>query len=280
MGFGLDAYVCMGTAVSASNTSPVETDEEGEEESAHTWVMTFNGAYSEQNVTFWESLTGARFPLPHLDPSNKKSKPHHFRTLTCVFNHEGLWACKQRRCDVVGLRLDLGDPALWRPMAQPTLRATPHELTDVVLHPPTIDADLTADNIESRLKELIEDYRDEKGWATAWDAALAYTLQPALEAYEGDRLHGRPAGNDLFQSALKRMIPDGHCFKGFPLSVSLLDSNKIFQKLTETRLSKDVLDSHGDYIRFAIRVRVFPYPEDLVSTWVMIAVRYQPVSTL
>jgi hypothetical protein len=41
--------------------------------------------------------------------------------------------------------------------------------------------------------------------------------------------------------------------------------------------ASDVISSTGDYVRFALRVRVEAYPEDMVAVWVMLAVRFQPV---
>ena len=43
LGFGLDAYVCVGTKTKGS---------------AHAWVMTVS---PDDSITFWESLTGERY---------------------------------------------------------------------------------------------------------------------------------------------------------------------------------------------------------------------------
>ena len=109
LGFGLDAYVCVGTKAKGA---------------AHTWVMVIN---TDGLVTFWESLTGHRcdkliynficeccsdlvnqtsltffcvlFRYMHqtIDPNQPPSVPHvkpqyPYKTVGCVFNHECFFA--------------------------------------------------------------------------------------------------------------------------------------------------------------------------------------------
>ena len=39
----------------------------------------------------------------------------------------------------------------------------------------------------------------------------------------------------------------------------------------------DILGCHGDQVRLAVRVRVYPYPEDICAVWVMFAVKYRSI---
>ncbi|XP_075952752.1 centrosomal protein of 76 kDa isoform X2 [Anarhichas minor] len=75
LGFGLDAYVCVGTKAKAT---------------PHTWVLTRG---TDGSITFWESLTAHRYlhraidpDAPPLAPQPKPSSP--YRTVGCVFNHQ------------------------------------------------------------------------------------------------------------------------------------------------------------------------------------------------
>jgi centrosomal protein CEP76 len=54
IGFGLDAYVCLGTKVKSN--------------AAHAWVVTISHDF--QEVVFWESLTGNRYLHIAIDPDN------------------------------------------------------------------------------------------------------------------------------------------------------------------------------------------------------------------
>lgn len=53
--------------------------------------------------------------------------------------------------------------------------------------------------------------------ATVWDDHLSYLLSSALCAYELERCTGVSCGNEEFQDAVRRAVPDGHTFKGFPI---------------------------------------------------------------
>lgn len=53
--------------------------------------------------------------------------------------------------------------------------------------------------------------------ATVWDDHLSYLLSSALSAYELERCTGVSCGNEEFQDAVRRAVPDGHTFKGFPI---------------------------------------------------------------
>ena len=39
----------------------------------------------------------------------------------------------------------------------------------------------------------------------------------------------------------------------------------------------DIIGCRGDHVRHAVRVKVYPYPEDVCAVWVMFAVKYQSV---
>ena len=116
------------------------------------------------------------------------------------------------------------------------------------------------------------------GKSALFDDDLAYLLQPALAAYEMERITGYSFGNDDFQSSVKNAVPEKHCFKGFPTCFSHRDAAKIMVALESNNTGADILQSEGDDVKFALRVKVYSYPEDVCAVWVMIAVRYCPRS--
>ena len=78
LGYGLDAYMCVGT---------IDDDSGGEKD--HTWVMTRSGGNSNLKVTFWESLTGQRY-----EHSDNEERIYPYRRIGCVFNHTHFYANK------------------------------------------------------------------------------------------------------------------------------------------------------------------------------------------
>ena len=98
LGFGLDAYVVVGT----------------NSEGSHAWVMTRQppNAQGKQHVDFWESLTGTK--LASDDP-----RVHRFyRTVGCVFSNKAFFANIQADDRVVNTEWDLEDQYLWKAMSQ------------------------------------------------------------------------------------------------------------------------------------------------------------------
>ena len=39
----------------------------------------------------------------------------------------------------------------------------------------------------------------------------------------------------------------------------------------------DIIGCRGDHVRHALRVKFYPYPEDVCAVWVMFAVKYRSV---
>ena len=39
----------------------------------------------------------------------------------------------------------------------------------------------------------------------------------------------------------------------------------------------DIIGCRGDCVRHAVRVKLYPYPEDVCAVWVMFAVKYHSV---
>lgn len=63
---------------------------------------------------------------------------------------------------------------------------------------------------------------------TQWDEGLSYLLGPALSSYELERREGRSLGVEEFQESIRRYVPEGSTFKGFPIQFSNSSGHKIF----------------------------------------------------
>ena len=53
-------------------------------------------------------------------------------------------------------------------------------------------------------------------------------LSPALSSYELERVTGLSVGNEEFQEAVRRAVPNGHAFKGFPIQFVHKNARKAF----------------------------------------------------
>jgi len=110
---------------------------------------------------------------------------------------------------------------------------------------------------------------------------MGYLLNSALVAYELERQHGIASKGtpnlDDFHACIKKDVPEGHTFKGFPIHFNHVNTKRIVTALRKDKLSTDIMECTGDVVRFGIRVKIVSYPEDVLSVWLMICVKYRSV---
>lgn len=115
------------------------------------------------------------------------------------------------------------------------------------------------------------------GLTTVWEDQLSYLLSPALASYEFERTTSISAGNEEFQDAIRRAVPDGHTFKGFPIHFVYRNARRAFATCLRSPFCEEIICCRGDQVRLAVRVRVFTYPESACAVWIMFACKYRSV---
>ncbi|OWK01840.1 CEP76 [Cervus elaphus hippelaphus] len=270
LGYGLEAFVCVGTKAKGV---------------PHAWVMTCG---TDGTVTFWESLTGHRYlhkPInPDEPPVAEQPKPlYPYRTIGCVFNHQTFLGNCQPSDSVESCVFDLNDESKWKPMSEEAVKSVcaPGATTSLPPFPPlcasTIDASVTSNEIEMQLRLLVSEHRKDLGLTTVWEDQLSYLLSPALASYEFERTTSISAGNEEFQDAIRRAVPDGHTFKGFPIHFVYRNARRAFATCLRSPFCEEIICCRGDQVRLAVRVRVFTYPESACAVWIMFACKYRSV---
>ncbi|XP_035421225.1 centrosomal protein of 76 kDa isoform X3 [Cygnus atratus] len=270
LGYGLEAFVCVGTKAKGV---------------PHTWVMTCG---TDGTITFWESLTGHRYIHRPINPDDpplvEQPKPlYPYRTIGCVFNHQKFFGNCQPTDAVEVCVFDLHDESKWKPMSGEAIKSvcSPGAASSVPPFPPlcasAIDAAVTSNEIELQLRLLVSEHRKDLGLSTVWDDHLSYLLSPALAAYELERTTSVSAGNEEFQDAVRRAVPDGHTFKGFPIHFVYRNARRAFATCLRSPFCEEIICCRGDQVRLAVRVRVFTYPESACAVWIMFACKYRSV---
>ncbi|XP_065255635.1 centrosomal protein of 76 kDa isoform X2 [Emys orbicularis] len=270
LGYGLEAFVCVGTKAKGV---------------PHTWVMTCG---TDGTITFWESLTGHRYIHNPINPDDpplvEQPKPMYpYRTVGCVFNHQKFLGNCQPSDAVEVCVFDLHDESKWKPMSGEAIKSvcSPGATTSLPPFPPlcasTIDAAVISNEIELQLRILVSEHRKDLGLTTVWDDQLSYLLSPALAAYELERTTSISAGNEEFQDAIRRAVPDGHTFKGFPIHFVYRNARRAFSTCLRSPFCEEIICCRGDQVRLAVRVRVFTYPESACAVWIMFACKYRSV---
>ncbi len=282
LGFGLDAYVCVGTVQDPGVGGSVRD---------HVWVITRsrrNGSMSRPRVVFWETLTGQRYPHRLLassaagsgagggpDSLDSETTPN-YQVIGCAFNHRKFFANRQPNDSVAVCNFAFEDDRCWKSMDAEILSGLEHQ-ESVPLCPSSINPLKVEVDMERALRHAITALRrNELRLGTDWDDQLSYMLGPALCAYEMERLTGAAFGNEEFQESIKRNVPEGHTFRGYPIVVSERSPNSVLGVFRRATIASDILRTRGDAVRFAIRVKCVTYPENVCATWVMLAVKFKP----
>lgn len=324
LGFGLDAYVCVGTVQDQGGSGNIRD---------HVWVITRsrrNGSMNRPRVVFWETLTGQRYPHRLLAAQSAadagkagaaaaaaseldgETTPR-YQIIGCAFNHVKFYANKQPNDGVAVCSFAFEDDRCWKPMDTEILSGLEHQ-EKVPLCPSTVNPLKVEVDLERALRHAISSLRrNELRLSTDWDDQLSYMLGPALCAYEMERLTGAAFGNEEFQESIKRNVPEGHTFRGYPIVVSERSASAILGLFRRATIASDILSTQGDAVRFALRVKCVCYPEvsaalifyecicmrfcsfslmsrvlfchfhcftismqDVCATWVMLAVKFKP----
>ena len=132
---------------------------------------------------------------------------------------------------------------------------------------------------EAALQKLVDAKRAEAGLTmpgVVWDATLGHLLSPALASYETEAASGCAIGSAHFADAIRRFVPSGHTFKGFPHHFATADPSAIFAAWCENDVARDILTTRTKKATLSVRLRVFPLADEVLSVWAMLAIAYRP----
>lgn len=166
--------------------------------------------------------------------------------------------------------------AYWKALDPTQIATLPLSPTITIMEPEMLSVCRREDEIERKLRNGIVKYRSELGLSTQWSDGMSYQFSPALTAYELERTYSLQVSNQDFQESIKRSVPEGHTFQGFPTIFTHSSPTKMLSNFRTTPLANKIINAVGDDVVFAVRAKIFPYPEQMQAIWVMLAVRYRP----
>ena len=261
LGFGLDAYVCVGKRSRSARAAAPESGATAEE--GHMWVATLSDEPASR-PHFWDPSPGG--PLT---------------AIACLFNHHTVYANAQEDSDPQTCSYELQHRGAWSALDCASV-PMPEQPACAVLQPfGGLVAEVAQQEValERELKNAILDGRAGKN--VRWSAELEHLLMPALAVYEREAKHGAPAAaaeGDAFQQAIRRATPRGFTFQGVPLQFpgrcQPVESGPILAGLLDDPAAVAVLAVRDPAASFALRVMIFPYPEGVCSVWVMLAAQF------
>ena len=290
LGFGLDAYVTLGTDVDGPTV----------------WVTTLGPGKA---VTFWEPLTALRFtyePTLFADAATAASSmASPFRTCSCLFRHDAFYANVQHSTALMPgadphaaqaavhmdpaqvalygahavdtlVSFDLTHPASWMALNDTVIGLSSRPY-DVALVPyQGGDAASLGLQLERALVEEVTAYRASRGLPCIFDVDVGFALLPALVSVEFERASGLSIGNAEFQGAIKHTIPAGCTFQALPLQFLGVHSvSTMFGAIISDQQAVDIIQLAATDVRMALKVRVTAYAEEAAVVWVMVAAYYR-----
>jgi len=151
----------------------------------------------------------------------------------------------------------------------------PKQKENLWLEPPSNREQYSEEEeIESSLLLLLQDYRKEAGLVFREDESLSHLLSSALYKYELTIVTGNSFDSNTFSAAVRNHIPDNFVFKAFPVQFNNRSPVPMFQKILDNPVGKEILDSRGDQIKYAVRCKIVPYPEEIYAVWVIVGCYY------
>lgn len=247
IGFGLDAYCCIGT------------------DSQSKMIMYVISHVACGEVIVWVPSTGEHFPVNCASSIN---------TIDCAYNHKSFYANCQQNAKLSSSLFDFENEEYWKPLNPLKLRLVPKFPNASLLYE---QMDLTSleKGLELRLRTLVVSHRDVLGVQTTFDEHLPYVFSQALQNYEEQKVKCQKVDFSLFQSCIKGIVGSGMTFKALPINVTSEDENKIMNVLLSCNAGTNIINAIGDNVKLGIRVKIFPYPESVRSVWIMFGVAYR-----
>ncbi|CCW62288.1 unnamed protein product [Phytomonas sp. EM1] len=251
LGFGMDAYCAIGSGLQNQTSTFVLSRSK-----------TPSGAF---DVTIWQPVTGERGSVY----SN-----HPFLTIDCVFNHRCFFGNCQPSNSIQSAFFDFDNEEYWKPINPLKLRLVPKFPSPPLLYIPTECHELEK-TLEKKLRSLLRRDRDSIGQTTYFNDNLSYSLAQALDNYENQSVMRKEQDFSIFEQCVKGILGPGKTFKALPLNLSNGCDTRIMSLFKASSVGKEIIETVAEDAKFALRVRVFPYPEGIKSVWAMVAVEYR-----
>lgn len=66
-------------------------------------------------------------------------------------------------------------------------------------------------------------------------------------------------------------------FLFLPTSTGIIMYNVVLVSVCRSPVCEEIINCRGDHVRLGVRVKVYPYPENAIATWIMFACKYKSV---
>ncbi|GAA48487.1 centrosomal protein of 76 kDa [Clonorchis sinensis] len=292
LGFGLDAYVMIGTRRSCDSGADGADLNDSTSAKSYIWVAVFN--VDSSVVLFWDAVSGRRH-VQAMDSSCGDRNTSSYKTVDCLYSHNSFYANIQPSNELVSCSLRISDSSHWHPLPSDMISSvtTYSNLVPETLRGPVSNTVELNDRIVRELRALVANWRmarlpQEPPNTWVWDEELCRMMSPVLAGFEADHLLACMALEAemsssttcqlearLNMAAIHNYVPEGYTFKAYPIQVLHTNPKRILQTSVRSRLCRDILTCHGIDVRLGLCVLVYSYAEEATATWVMFACIYK-----
>ncbi|KAK3741153.1 hypothetical protein QZH41_011834 [Actinostola sp. cb2023] len=203
----------------------------------HAWVMT---RQQDGRVVFWESLTGQCHDVTEA-PS---AECPHYRTLGCIFSNSAFYANIQESGLISQCDFDVMNSSKWKAMESSAIYAV-------------CGSDIQGISL-----------------AIQWDDRLSHILSPCLVANEHKAKTGHAPNLEELREPVYTYLTNQMSFQSVTTCINHVNVSQAIANIQTLTEFQALIDYNEDHMEFALRVHVFPYPENVCTVWIILAAKY------
>ena len=259
LGFKLDAYVGTGVDMLGAKVFVVlikEGDTDG--------------------VSVWHPETGKKFPW------KDKSVLNHIKEIHSVFNDNNLFVNLQSICNIHDVCYRFNENHLWKSF-DPTVAKSGMQgrIFFPNLRPPSGNNETKlSQGIEQSLVLKCTEYRDglALGGTVTCKGQIADAMSQSLWLCELQAITLKELDpHKLFESSCMAAVPSKCTLRAIPINHNHSQPDCIFSSIISSPDIRSLLETSNSNTCITIKSKVTIYPEDVTSTWTIVAVFYNNI---
>jgi coiled-coil and C2 domain-containing protein 2A len=239
---GQEAWVVIGTAIPEGSTA---------------YVLTHHPLAANKYI-LWDPSNGRYFTntLSHIP----------LTSIACIFNNDNVWGNIQEFDHPSRVNFDLQSNKKWSPLFQANMAPLNSIQVETLEYPATDE--IKVQQLQTRLDQLIHGHIEKLRvrHLTKWNRYCCRLLQNTLPMLEENPFFAK----NTLQEHKKEICENFNGFQinGYPLHIRYTDISQLLGAIESTNIHS----CGRDKTEFALSVYIHPYPNDVLSLWVYLAV--------
>ncbi|EAY10263.1 hypothetical protein TVAG_046850 [Trichomonas vaginalis G3] len=191
------------------------------------------------------------------------------QTVSYLYNESSLYANLNPKDNISQLQWDVKNPLRWKYLEAPPKSGDKFapSISDDVGEP------IKEEEIELKVKKIIEIHRNSIGLLTKWNTELPQVLLPKVDSYEREKVTGQSLAVDsLAKDAISMKMKPYHSLRAAPALTNSTSPEAIFSAIVKSKCGAELLSARDNEASFVVIIRCTKYPNGLVATWALLAI--------